>query len=273
MRAMKIADVYSHRRALEIVESHEGLSQLYAEVQSVLSGISDESIISSLLTTSSQGVTIDPETGFQLASGKSIAKTINRLIRDGFNAIGDWNPESDIFQDTAEWESDNSWRLDFSKIAPASELDLASGKQRSGMAVEVSFNHGEALAWNMLKPVLASEINHLDKKTNIGEGIGIVICATQNLKLAGGFDGVTGHFEKLVGYISPLRNILTIPTLILGLDEMETFHIGHFRNTSSTTKKAVVMPGKFTDVHSVDRGSRVSWYCERFASSCFETSS
>jgi hypothetical protein len=33
------------------------------------------------------------------------------------------------------------WRLDFA---------------RESMSVEVSFNHGEALAWNLLKPVLAS---------------------------------------------------------------------------------------------------------------------
>lgn len=270
---MQIADIYSHRRAIEVIESHEGLSELYSEVLSVIGDITDEQIIADLMTPggSISSPIVDSETGLQLSSGKSIAKSINRLIKSGFEYAGNWNPESDIFQTTAEWESDNSWRLDFAKTARLSNLDSEAGKSKSGMAVEVSFNHGEALAWNLLKPVLASEINHLDKKTNIGEGVGVVICATQNLKLAGGFDSVTGHFEKLVGYISPLRNILTIPTLIIGLDEMESFHIGHFKpSQTATRKKAVVMDGKYSDIHESDRGSRVSWYCERFASECFE---
>ena len=270
---MQVADIYSHRRAIEIVESHEGLSELFAEVIAVLSGITDDQIIDDLMPPtegSGKAPALDFETGLRLAPSKSIAKSINRLIKAGFERVGDWNPESDIFQTTTDWESDNSWRLDFAKTARLSNQDAETGKTKSGMAVEVSFNHGEALAWNLLKPVLASEINHLDKKTNIGEGVGVVICATQSLKLAGGFDGVTGHYEKLVGYISPLRNILTIPTLIIGLDEMETFHIGHFKSSpTSTTKRAVVMQGKYSDVHASDRGSRVSWYCERFSSRCF----
>jgi hypothetical protein len=95
----------------------------------------------------------------------------------------------------------------------------------TGIAVEVAFNHGEAIAWNLLKPVMAAELNHVEKETNIGAGIGVVICATEALKKAGAFDGAVGSYEKFLRYLKPMNGQLTVPMLIIGLEPPETFRV------------------------------------------------
>jgi len=45
--------------------------------------------------------------------------------------------------------------------------------------VEVAFNHGEATAWNLIKPVLASELNHVEKV--IPTQAGVFITCTEAL--------------------------------------------------------------------------------------------
>lgn len=76
-----------------------------------------------------------------------------------------WNPQSPIFGDSRF--EDKRWTLDFSK--PGQIVG------KGGFSVEVAFNHGEATAWNLLKPVLASELNHVTKA--IQTEIGIVALA------------------------------------------------------------------------------------------------
>ena len=94
---------------------------------------------------------------------------------------------------------------------------------RELISVEVSFNHGEAIAWNLVKPVIASEVNHVEKA--IETKIGVIICATQDMKTSCGFDGAVGHYEKILQYMLPLRNMLTIPIVIVGLEAPKTFYI------------------------------------------------
>ena len=113
----------------------------------------------------------------------------------------------------------SEWRLDFAC--------------EEGFAVEVAFNHGEAIAWNLLKPVLACELNHVEKA--IQGQIGIYVCATKKLKKIGNFDNSVGTYEKVKGYLKPLMNQLTIPIMIIGLESNETFKI------NSETKKVEVL--------------------------------
>ena len=134
-----------------------------------------------------------------------------------------WTGESGIFQD-AQYRNERRWRLDFSKVM-VDEVGT-----RRGIAVEVAFNHGEAIAWNLLKPVLASELNHVEKQIDIGEGIGVVIAATESLKEAGGFDGAVGSFEKFLTYLKPLQNQLTAPMILVGLEAPEAFKIAKVRD-------------------------------------------
>jgi hypothetical protein len=72
---------------------------------------------------------------------------------------------------------------------------------------------------------MASELNHVEKQLDLGEGVGVIICASKALKDAGGFDRVVGEYEKFIRYLKPMRNQLTVPLLLVGLDAPETFKI------------------------------------------------
>jgi len=149
---------------------------------------------------------------------KSLSIAINGLLKTRLAAKG-WATESPIFKgteygdekvrgDKTKKNTKNPWRLDFAK---------------SDISVEVAFNHGEAIPWNLLKPVIAGELNHVDKA--IQSEFGVVICATEAMKKAGNFDSAVGEYEKFLKYLKPLRNFLTVPMLIVGLEAPKTFQI------------------------------------------------
>ena len=62
------------------------------------------------------------------------------------------------------------------------------------ISIEVAFNHSTVIAWNLIKPALASELNHVQKA--IQTKIGVIITATNDMKVAGGFDSAIGTYEK-----------------------------------------------------------------------------
>ena len=150
----------------------------------------------------------------QRGSKKSLSQPINRIIKKKLVERG-WNAESPIFNDPDY--TDTKWRLDFAK---------------DEIAIEVAFNHGEAISWNLLKPVMSSELNHIEKA--IQTSAGIVICATEEMKSAGNFDSAVGTYEKFLRYLIPMYNILPSPILLIGLKAPKTFHIDH------ETKKVVM---------------------------------
>jgi hypothetical protein len=102
------------------------------------------------------------------------------------------------------------WRLDFAK---------------ENISIEVAFNHGEAIAWNLMKPVLSSELNHVEKESQTR--IGVVIMATEAMKKAGGFDSAVGTYEKAIRYLKPLQNQLSCPMVLIGLEAPKSFRINH----------------------------------------------
>ena len=190
-----------HNNGLDIVKSNPELGNLWSEIESALSSITDERIKAQV----------------PLSNNKmSLSSAINDLIDVELKKRG-WTAQSAIFQ--GEKYKDKRWRLDFSKRVENPRKDI------TGMAVEVAFNHGEAIAWNLMKPVLAAEINHVGVETDIGAGIGIYICATKALKKAGGFDGAVGEYEKVLRYLFPMSNKLARPLIIVGLEAPETFRI------------------------------------------------
>ena len=142
----------------------------------------------------------------QKRKAKSISESLNQIIKDKLLAKG-WKPESPIFNNR-DYEKSRYWRLDFAKGL---------------ISVEVAFNHSEAIAWNLIKPVLASELNHVKKA--IQTRVGVIICATDDLKQNGGFDGAVGTFEKYIQYLKPLNNILSVPIVIVGLKPFQTFFV------------------------------------------------
>lgn len=185
---------YSFRFAEELLTTQPKLKEQWEEVSHAIYSISNLEIINH----------------FNNLNGnpKSISKTLNALIKDKLTSKG-WHSESPIYK-SDEYSSDKTLRLDFAK---------------NDISIEVGFNHGEAIAWNFIKPTLASELNHVEKA--IQTKICIIITATQDLKVAGGFDGVVGTYEKYIQYLNPLRHILTVPILIIGLEAPLSFYISH----------------------------------------------
>ncbi|OBW42866.1 Restriction endonuclease BglII [Chryseobacterium sp. MOF25P] len=180
-------------RHAEIILQEPRFSAQYNEITAVLTGITDDDII-----TKHESYSNTP---------KSISRVINDLLKERFLALN-WSSESPIFQHSDY--TGETWRLDFAK---------------ADLSIEVAFNHSTVIAWNLIKPVLASELNHVQKA--IQTKIGIVITATQNMKVLGGFDGAVGTFEKFVDYLPPLQNLLTVPLLINGLEPPTSFKITH----------------------------------------------
>lgn len=186
---------HSYRHGEAILRESQFLS-IYNEVTAVISNVTDEDLKAKHLSFN----------GRQM----SLSRAINDVLKERFMSLG-WREESPIFQDT-EYEGER-WRLDFAK---------------NPISIEVAFNHGEAIAWNLLKPVLASELNHVQKA--IQTEVGIVITATENLKRAGAFDSAVGEYEKFLRYLPPLSSVLTVPMLIIGLEAPETFKLDKVKN-------------------------------------------
>jgi len=184
--------LHSHRHA-DTVLSEKKYNSKWLELRDALDNISDEDI----------------RIKFKESSNKmSISAAINSLIDDRLTSKK-WLRQAAIFQDSEyDGKSERKWRLDFAK---------------GPISIEVAFNHGEAMAWNLLKPVLASELNHVRKA--IQTEIGVIILATDAMKKAGAFDSAVGSYEKALKYLKPMNDFLTVPILIIGLLPPETFVI------------------------------------------------
>ncbi|MED3653989.1 hypothetical protein P4489_06635 [Heyndrickxia sporothermodurans] len=191
--------IHSHRNALTILENEPEFREAWEEVRHILSKISDDMMIECY------------EEHFR-SKNKSLSTTINRLLKEEFESFG-WSGESPIFQEPRYKDvKGDYWRLDFAK---------------DDISIEVAFNHSTVIAWNLLKPVLASELNHVQKA--IQTKLGIVICATQDMKVAGNFDGAIGTYEKFIDHLRPLMNQLSVPLLIIGLEPPKSFRMSEVK--------------------------------------------
>lgn len=157
-----------------------------------------------------------------LRKPKSLSVAINHILKEHFIQRG-WAHESPIFND-GDYQ-DNRWRLDFAKP--------------DTISVEVAFNHAGSIAWNMIKPVLASELNHVRKAMQTR--VGVIITATNAMRTAGGFDPAIGTFETFQNYLKPFNGILTTPMLIIGLEPPESFRIVHTKPAPRKTIGEIVM--------------------------------
>lgn len=204
--------LHSHRHALQILETVPEYRLLLDEINAAILSLTDEAIVNHF------------EQNFQGKPTKSLSKSLNDMLEKELVDMG-WNPQSQIFGNS-EYGT-HTWRLDFAKQVVLSEQDQNGCPLQvpSGVSLEVAFNHQGNIAWNLLKPVIASEINHVEKA--LQTGVGIVVCATDSLKEAGGFDSAVGTYEQFVSNLLPLRNFLTVPVLIVGLEAPKSFRVGH----------------------------------------------
>lgn len=202
---------HDHRFALNIVESNKELNVLWHEIIDSITAITDDVLINEF-----------PKSRNRMSLSYAINSVLDKELKKR-----DWTPQSAIFQGSEY--TGKRWKLDFSKKISKPEKGI------TGMAVEVAFNHGEAIAWNLIKPVLAAEINQVKVQTDIGSGVGIYICATADLKEAGGFDGAVGEYEKVLRYLNPMAQKLTAPLVIVGLQPPKSFRIS--KEKDPITKK------------------------------------
>ncbi len=206
---------HSHRNAQQVLENVPDYSKLWGEISSSILAISDEMLKEHF------------QENYEFkGKGKSISYTINSLLKEQLTARG-WASESRIFgeKNYSEDKKDKKWRLDFAKSISNGDPDEInrSLEPNVGIAIEVAFNNDGSTAWNLIKPVLAGELNHVKKETQAG--IGVIITATESLKRAGGFDNAVGTFDDFLLHLRPMRNILTVPMLIVGLQPMDDFRI------------------------------------------------
>jgi hypothetical protein len=188
---------YSFRHSQVILNEPEFIEE-FTEITVVISNICDAQLIKKHESYGAINIELTP---------KSLSKAINELLKEGLVQRG-WIAESGIFQDT-NYQGD-TWRLDFAK---------------KNISIEVGFNHSSVIAWNLTKPVLASELNHVHKA--IQTKIGVIITATEELKQRGGFDSAVGTYKKYLDYLPPLNNILSVPLFIIGLKAPKTFKVIH----------------------------------------------
>lgn len=168
----------------------------WAEVEHALQSVSEEEIVAHFKAHGE-------------GSKKSISSTVNALLKERFTDLG-WHAESPIFSEPRYVDGVRIFRLDFAK---------------GPMSIEVAFNHGNDAPWNLLKPTLASELNHVEKA--IQTDIGIIVTATDEMRVAGGFDAACGTYEKYIDFLRPMGMLLTAPLVIVGLEAPRTFHIEH----------------------------------------------
>jgi hypothetical protein len=183
---------HSHRFGLAIARESDFIQE-WVEIEEAIQSITDEEI--------------QATHEMRCSKQKSISRAINLLLHNRLETKG-WNPESAIFNDPDYLQA--RWRLDFAK---------------ENISIEVAFNHGEAIAWNLMKPVLSSELNHVEKESQTR--IGVVIMATEAMKKAGGFDSAVGTYEKAIRYLKPLQNQLSCPMVLIGLEAPKSFRINH----------------------------------------------
>ncbi len=193
---------YSHRFAESIIAYDNHLQQRYNEFVGAISSITDEELIADFELRKTQHA--QRNTSF-----KSLTPSINGLLKSRMLQIEGWQSEVDIFNDQTGVIGNTEWRLDFA-------CDNA-------LCVEVAFNHGEAIAWNLLKPVLSCELNHVQKA--VQGKLGIYVCATDDMKKSANIDSASGSYEKVLRYLAPMMNQLTIPMMIIGLKPLANFKI------------------------------------------------
>ena len=188
---------FYHRHANLLVENDSDFQLDYKELISVINSISDQDLIEKFNQRKSERQNI-----------KSLSEPINNLLKTKLTQLG-WKSESSLFKEPPYNQGNRSrWRLDFAK---------------NKISIEVAFNHQEATAHNIMKPVLASELNHVKK--DVQTEIGVIIVATDKMKKMGNFDSAIGTFEKFQEYFKPYHNLITVPIVLIGLCAPETFKI------------------------------------------------
>lgn len=186
---------YSHFNGLEIIKNIPEAYEKYQEICRMLSSITDKEIIDKYR---------------EKTPGKSISAVLKQVIEEKMKVLN-WENNVAIFDDNEVNGRGTKWKSDY-----VSAPDFS---------MTVSFDHASVIPNNLMKMTLASEESHMNK--NVQTKFGIIITATENLKINGGFDNVVGEFEKYQIQCRVLQNHLKTPMIIVGLEAPESFRIVH----------------------------------------------
>ena len=189
--------IYYHNHADSIIKTQNIFLSVFSEITNIIDTMTDEKLI-------------DEHTKVlgKRKKAKSLSEAINNFLRKELIAKS-WEDEAKIFKEPPYDDANKkNWRLDFAK---------------NPISIEVAFNHGEAVAHNLLKPVLASQLNHVKKA--IQTKMAVIITATEDLKEKGNFDGAIGTYDKYIEYLRPYAVYMVVPVVIIGLGAPDTFYI------------------------------------------------
>lgn len=208
---------FSHRHALLVLQSPEH-SSTWESLATAIEVIDDSRLRREFVLSQREARRLRKKR----ASG--IQSTLNRVLKEELVGRG-WKSEARLFRESAH--GGRKWSLDFA---------------RDSIAVEVAFNHAEALPHNLVKPTLAGELNHLAKA--IQAEVGVLVLATEALKLAGNMDKAVGTYEDALTYLTAYRSILTTPLLLIGLEPPTSFEVVSRRVVVTSSGIARVARGR-----------------------------
>lgn len=190
-------EFHYHRHANLLVQHDQEFKADYDELIKVLHGISDKDLQAAFKKDKANR-----------PSAKSLSVAINSIIKSRLKAKN-WKDEVGLFKEPPYTKKNTKkWRLDFAK---------------NHISVEVAFNHSGSVAHNILKPVLASELNHVEKENQTK--LGIVIVATEEMKKAGNFDSAIGTYDMFKEYFRPYNTIISTPIILIGIKAPTSFYI------------------------------------------------
>lgn len=200
--------IYSHNYAELLLSKKSEFAGIYDELLDIIDKISDEEIVRKF-----------EEIG---KNSKSISITLSTILEEKLLQYN-WHKEEEIFENNDAFDVSGKgkrWTLDYYK---------------NEIALEIAFNHEETSAWNIIKIPLASNPNKYKQKNAVK--IGIIICATNQMKSAGGFDSSVGSFEKYQQYIDAMEPMVSTPLLLIGLHSPEEFKILHRKDQNRKVGK------------------------------------
>ena len=239
---------FSHRHAEELLNSVEDYIPLWRDLESRLEAITEEMVIEHFRKNfenaekqfMSLSHSLNPLISEALDAKRSteIRKLIKNNVITEEEAENYWVAESEIFGKSVFGLS--TWRLDFArKIIARDESGLKVPGGEKGISIEVAFNNAGSAAWNVLKPSIASELNHVEK--NIQTSIAILIVATDELKAKGAFDSTIGTFTSYKNMLTPLQDIVKVPMLILGIKAPKTFRMEIYKKNGKNAGRIVMV--------------------------------
>ncbi len=203
----------SYKDALEIIHNNEEYSRLFNILILIINNITDEQILKYYDKYS--------------PGAKSISKALNRLIKDELIKHG-YRKEVRIYDTNAKKHKGTGGKVDFVN---------ESGEY----AIEVAFNNVGSLPGTFQKLRQSTHI-HKKHKKNINTKVGIIICASLDLRKYGGFDEAILTYCDSEAFLDVNEHENPYPVVIIGLDRPETFNIEQYPKKKKGKKTGKPIP-------------------------------